>query len=239
MAATSVVDIFTPAATAALGFIVVVVDARGTPFRSKDFSATSLGYLKHMGLEDHIAAITQLSERDASIDLTRVGISGTSFGGWTAIRALIDYPEFFKAGFAGVPPGSFHSMYASPLSDAFQGNPVYSSGSTLRTSASEVPENWLDINSPAQVGLIKGNLLVAFGELDENVLPGSTMQFIDAAIKQDANVEFIFVPGASHGAPYRPYVQRRVWKFFVNNLQEAEFPRASVFPGKWPVVAGH
>src|SRR6202034_2948369 len=87
-----------PASLAQLGFLVIVVDARGTPYRSREFSQSEPGYLTTMGLEDHVAAIQQLAARYPYVDSERVGITGLSFSGWTTLRAMLQFGDFFKVG---------------------------------------------------------------------------------------------------------------------------------------------
>jgi len=71
-----------PQAFAELGFIVINVDGRGLPLRSKAFHDYSYGRMYDPGtLADHVTALRQLAERHAFIDLARVGIMGHSGGG--------------------------------------------------------------------------------------------------------------------------------------------------------------
>ena len=68
-----------PQAFAEIGCIVVNVDGRGTPLRSKAFHDLSYGNLRDPGcLEDHVACLRQLAERHDFITLDRVGIMGHS-----------------------------------------------------------------------------------------------------------------------------------------------------------------
>jgi dipeptidyl aminopeptidase/acylaminoacyl peptidase len=84
---------FVPQSIAELGFMVVVIDGRGTPYRSRafrDFAFTDP--TMSTGLEDHITAIEQLSEEYPSMDLSRVGIFGHSGGGHNTAKALLRFP---------------------------------------------------------------------------------------------------------------------------------------------------
>jgi dipeptidyl-peptidase 4 len=86
---------------AALGFVVVAVDGRGTPGRSKAFHDASYGHLADAGcLADHVAALRQLARTRPWMDLDRVGAFGHSGGGFAAARAMLDLPEVYKAGVA-------------------------------------------------------------------------------------------------------------------------------------------
>src|SRR5213592_3666720 len=84
---------------AELGFIVVMVDGRGTTGRSRafhEFSYRNLGG----AFEDHVAMIQQMAARYSYMDATRVGIFGTSAGAYGAAHAMLAFPDFYKVGIA-------------------------------------------------------------------------------------------------------------------------------------------
>ena len=83
-------------AIAELGFIIVEVDAMGTPGRSKSFHDAYYGNMGDNGLPDQITAIRQLAERYPWLDLDRVGIWGHSGGGFASTAGILRYPEFYK-----------------------------------------------------------------------------------------------------------------------------------------------
>lgn len=91
-------DWSTAQSLAELGFIVITLDGRGTPKRSRSFYyGKGAHLLAHAGsLADHVAAIKELSKQRPYMDLSRVGIYGNSGGGYASTRALLTYPEFFK-----------------------------------------------------------------------------------------------------------------------------------------------
>ena len=62
------------AALAELGFIVTVIEGRGTPYRSKGFHDVGYdSFFEGGSVVDHVAAIKQLAERDPSLDINSVG----------------------------------------------------------------------------------------------------------------------------------------------------------------------
>ncbi|RYF98389.1 MAG: S9 family peptidase, partial [Chitinophagaceae bacterium] len=82
---------------AQIGLIVVTVGNRGgNPSRSKWYHNYGYGNLRDYGLADKVAAIEQLSDRFAYIDIDRVGIHGHSGGGFMSTAAMLVYPDFFK-----------------------------------------------------------------------------------------------------------------------------------------------
>ncbi|MDZ7756924.1 S9 family peptidase [Rhodohalobacter sp.] len=88
-------------AMAELGFIVVEVDAQGTPGRSKEFHDFYYGNMGDNGIPDQIAMIEQLAERHSYLDADRVGIYGHSGGGFASTRGILAYPDFYKVAVSG------------------------------------------------------------------------------------------------------------------------------------------
>jgi dipeptidyl aminopeptidase/acylaminoacyl peptidase len=84
-----------------------------------------------------------------------------------------------------------------------------------------VPSNWQSINLEAQADKFKGHLQIMMGETDENVLPGSPLQFINALMQAGKDFELIYVPNANHSMNFGPrqYVLRREYEYLVRYLR--------------------
>jgi dipeptidyl-peptidase 4 len=203
-----------PGALSQCGFAVISIDARGTTGRSKEFSRAQYHGLSTMGLEDHIAAIHQLAQRYPWLDADRVGIYGLSYGGWTTLRAMLKFPKFFKAGVAGVPPGDWTAVYPDYEWTQYEGLPVYPNGSNEKSSPGEVPLNYQQLSSTALADRLAGRLMLVVAGLDENVLPGSPLQFADALMDAHKDFEMVFLPRANHYSGWDDYLARRIVKFF-------------------------
>src|SRR5258708_369603 len=94
-----------PQVFAELGIVVVAIDGRGTPFRSKAFHDAAYRTQDDPGnLGDHIAGLQALARARPYLDLERVGITGHSGGGFASVRAILAHPEFSK----GAVPSSGH-----------------------------------------------------------------------------------------------------------------------------------
>ena len=196
---------------AELGFIVVTVDGRGTPYRSKAFHDVSYGRIDQAGqLDDHIAVLRQLASRYPYIDLQRVGITGHSQGGYAAARALLAYPDFFKVGVASA---GVHDMggYNADLGEIYQGMP---DGTNYR----HIGNSELAVN-------LKGKLLLIYGDMDDNVPPALTVQLVDALIKANKDFDLLLLPNGNHTKTFTdPYVTRRRWDFLTRHLLGVEPP---------------
>ena len=215
-----------PAAFAALGCAVIALDARGTTGRSREFAIAGQGQLNLIGLDDYVAAIRQLGEQYDWLDTGRVGINGGSYGGYAAIRAMLEFPEVFTVGVAGVPFCSVHNMYPDYHWTGWQGAPDYGDGLAERPDSNARPENYKAMDATQQVGRLRSPLLLIAGELDENCPLGPVMQFFAAAMEADAPLEVMVLPNANHYTVRRTnYVIRKVMDYFCRHLLDEAPPR--------------
>ncbi|MEQ1826992.1 MAG: DPP IV N-terminal domain-containing protein, partial [Pirellula sp.] len=83
-----------------LGFIVVKIDGMGTANRSKAFHDVCWKNLKDAGFQDRILWMKSAASMNAEMDLSCVGIYGTSAGGQNAAAAVLFHPEFYKVAVA-------------------------------------------------------------------------------------------------------------------------------------------
>ncbi|MGW5053520.1 prolyl oligopeptidase family serine peptidase [Actinokineospora sp. NPDC004072] len=190
---------------AALGFVVVAVDGRGTPGRDKAFHDASYGRLADAGaLVDHVAALRQLAETRPWMDLDRVGAFGHSGGGFAAVRAMLDHPDVYRVGVA-----------LSGSHDARCFNP----GFVEAYDGADNPEAWARSANVDRAGELAGRLLLVHGELDDQVHPDQTLRLADRLIAADKDFELLVVPGAEHAfLDCLAYVRKRCWDFLVREL---------------------
>jgi dipeptidyl aminopeptidase/acylaminoacyl peptidase len=188
---------------AELGFIVVQVDGMGTSNRSKKFHDVCWKNLGDAGFPDRILWIKAAAARYPSLDLSRIGIYGTSAGGQSALRGLLAHPDFYKAGVADC---GCHDNRMDKIwwNEQWMGWPV--------------DESYTRSSNVADAPKLQGKLLLMAGEMDRNVDPASTMQVANALIKADKDFELLVVPGAGHGVAGTPYGWRRLEDFFVRHL---------------------
>ncbi len=198
-------------ALAALGFAVLAIDGRGTPGRDKPFHDHSYRNLGSCGaLDDHVAALHQLAATRPWLDLDRVGVFGRSGGGFTAVRALLAFPETYKVGIAEAGNHDnrfYHAMWA----ETYDGPHDPDAGARL--SNTELADD------------LTGRLLLVHGEMDDNVTAHLTMRLVDRLIAADKDFDLLIVPGAEHNfIGYEHYVTRRRWDYLVRHLMRREPP---------------
>ncbi|GHH64074.1 putative dipeptidyl peptidase IV [Streptosporangium violaceochromogenes] len=199
------------AAMAALGFVVVTLDGRGTPGRGKDFHDHSYGNLASAGeLRDHVAAIGQLGETRPWMDLTRVGIVGHSAGGFAATKAVLRHPETFSVAVAEA-GNHDNRIYNASWAEAFDG-PVD-------------PERYSATSNVDEVMELSARLLLVHGGMDDNVMPDHTLRLVDRLIAADQDFDMLVVPRAEHSFHgYQHYVLRKRWDYLVRHLLRREPP---------------
>jgi dipeptidyl aminopeptidase/acylaminoacyl peptidase len=194
-----------------LGFIVVQCDAMGTANRSKAFHDVCWHNLGDGGFPDRIAWIKAAGARHPEMDLTRVGIFGTSAGGQNAAGAVIFHPEFYKAAVA-------NSGCHDNRLDKASWNEQWMGYMPPDKIWEKSDDNWYSKSSNIDnADKLGAKLFLIVGEMDDNVPPESTLRLVDALIKAGKDFDFLEVPGANHGAGSR-VTQRRTQDFFVQNL---------------------
>ncbi len=175
-------------ALAQMGFIVIIVDARGTPERSKAFQDVVYGKFGTNEIPDHTAALKQLATEKTYMDLSRVGIFGGSWGGYMTLRALFTAPDTYHVGVATSPipdpstAGSLHEIYL--------GLPKYSNAAFKEAD-----------NTP-KAGNLQGKLLVVHGTGDPGCRTGLQMQLAEALIRAGKFFDLIMLPERGHGLTY-------------------------------------
>ena len=218
-------------ALAELGFVVVSVDAMGTPGRSKSFHDAYYGNMGDNGLPDNISAIEQLSKTYKSMDTDRVGIWGHSGGGFASTAALLRYPDFYDVAVSS--SGNHDNRnYEADWGEKWHGllTPL-----DLDTQDSKSDFDILKTNYDVQanqlfVDNLKGKLLIAHGMLDDNVPPSNTMIVVDALIKSNKDFDLILFPNKRHGyGDMNNYMMRRKWDYFVKHLKGLNPPKGYSF----------
>ncbi len=204
---------------AELGFIVVEVDAMGTPMRSKSFHEAYYGNMGDNGLPDQIAAIQQLAEENPWMDISRVGIYGHSGGGFASAAAILRYPDFYKV---AVSQAGNHdnATYEDDWGEKWQGLlEVNPDGTTTYDNQA----NYLLVEN------LKGKLLLAHGSMDSNVPPNNTIHLADKLIEANKDFDLLIFPNRGHGFGNEPYMMRRRWDYFVKHLMGAQPPTEYTF----------
>ena len=212
---------------AELGFIVVSVDAMGTPGRSKSFHDAYYGNMGDNGIPDNIYAIQQLANRYSFMDISKVGIWGHSGGGFASTAAILKYPDFYDV---AVSTSGNHDNrnYIADWGEKWHGllKPLDLNKKDgkldfdISKSNYDIQANQLLVNN------LKGKLLLAHGLLDDNVPPSSTFLVVDALINANKDFDLILFPNKRHSyGNLNNYMMRRKWDYFVKHLKSINPPK--------------
>jgi dipeptidyl aminopeptidase/acylaminoacyl peptidase len=194
---------------AELGFIVLQVDGMGTSNRSKAFHDVAWKNLKDAGFPDRIAWMKAAAKKYPAMDISKVGIYGTSAGGQNAAGALIFHPEFYKVAVASC---GCHDNRMDKIwwNEQWMGYPI--------------GPQYAECSNVENAGKLEGKLLLMVGEVDDNVDPASTYQLVDALIKANKDHDFVMLPGLNHTAGGK-YGEQKRRDFFVKHLLNQEPPK--------------
>ena len=221
-------------ALAELGFIVVEVDAMGTPGRSKSFHDIYYGNMGDNGLPDQISAIRQLAERNPWMDLERIGIWGHSGGGFASTAGILRYPDFYKVAVSSA--GNHDNRnYEDDWGEKWQGlletfpetNPT-----AINPEEETATTNYDNQANQLLADRLQGKLLLAHGMMDTNVHPTNTLLVVEALIEAEKDFDLLLIPNSGHGFGNDRYFMKRRWDYFVEHLKHTVPPVSFSFSEK-------
>ena len=177
---------------AQFGYVVITVGNRGgNPARSKWYHTYGYGNLRDYGLADKKAAVEQLADKYPFIDISKVGITGHSGGGFMSTAAMLVYPDFFKAAVSNA-GNHDNSIYNRWWSEKHHGVKEIVSAKGDTTFKYNIDKN------PDLAKNLKGHLLLMAGDVDNNVHPANTIRMANALMRAGKRFEFVIMPGQRH-----------------------------------------
>ena len=188
------------------GIITFSVDHRGSgQFGKKglDYMHRSLGKWEILDYED---AVKWLRTKPY-IDSTRMGITGTSYGGYMTCLALTKGADYWTHGFAGSSVTDYRlydNIYTERYMDTPQDNPEgYKDGSALNF-----------------VKNYKGKLYINHGDMDDNVHMQNSIYLISRLQDEGKTFEFMLYPGERHGirGVKGPHARSEANNFWLRNF---------------------
>lgn len=192
----------TPQASTEFGFLVASFDGRGTSGRGKAFKDAVYGKLGVVEIDDQAAGVKSLRER-AYVDGNRVGIFGTSYGGYSSTMAILRHPDVFQAAVASSSVTAWYH-YDSIYTERYMGLPWegenkagYDEGSAMKYA-----------------GNLKGYLMLYYGTADNNVHPNNTFQLIQALNRAGKAYDAQVGVDAGHSGVN----QSRMLEYFIEHL---------------------
>ena len=182
------------------GFVVVNLDSRAVPGMGKRVADAIYEKLGQTEMDDMAAGIKSLWNRPY-IDKARVGIYGTSYGGYSSLMELVRHPEVFAAASASSPPTDWRN-YDTIYTERYMWIPQENTSGYDLGSAMTYADS------------LKGRLMLYFGTADNNVHPNNMMQMIQALQKAGKSFELQAGPDQGHSG----INNQRMMEFFIENL---------------------
>lgn len=190
-----------------LGFVVFIVDNRGSARRGLEFESAIRHDLGHLEVEDQEDGLLWLFNQGYGIP-GHVGVCGWSYGGYMACRCLESKKGMFKAAIAGAPVTEWEG-YDTHYTERYMGTPESNPSGYISSSVLNDVEN------------ITGKLLIIHGLIDENVHFRHSTRLIQAFISSGKPYQFLILPNARHSVRSqsdREYMEEKIGEFFLENL---------------------
>jgi dipeptidyl-peptidase 4 len=194
------------------GFVVFVLDNRGSSRRERAFTDVIYGNLGAHEVEDQLTGIDWLAQQ-SFVDPKRVGVFGWSYGGFMTLRLLEAGSSKIAMG-VSVAPVTDWSLYDTHYTEQFVGATPQSDPAAYERSGVF-----------AHLDGLKSPLLLVHGMADDNVLFTNSTRLIDALVNRNVRFELMTYPGAKHGISSRAgqrHVYGLIEAFFKKNLGGTE-----------------
>jgi dipeptidyl-peptidase-4 len=189
-----------PSAVTEYGFLVVNLDSRAAPGMGKRTLDAIYQKLGQVEIDDMAEGVKALWSRPY-VDKARVGMYGTSYGGYSSVMSILRHPDVYAAASASSPVTAWYH-YDSIYTERYMWIPQENKAGYDAGSAMTYAKN------------LKGRLMLYYGTQDNNVHPSNMMQLITAL--QQAGKSFDVQVGPDRG--HSGINQDRMMEFFIENL---------------------
>ena len=189
------------------GYIVFILDNRGSENRGKAFEQATFRRLGQEEMRDQMCGVNYLKSLPY-VDADRIGVHGWSFGGFMTISLMTNYPDVFKVGVSGGPVIDwkwYELMYGERYMDTPEANPEGYAGTSLLPKAKN----------------LKGKLQIITGYNDPTVVPQHCLMFIEECIKAGTHPDFFAYPGEGHNMMGHKsvHLHERITQYFEDYLK--------------------
>ena len=190
------------------GYIVFILDNRGSQYRGRDFEQATFHQLGQIEMQDQMKGVDYLRTLPY-IDMDRLGVHGWSFGGFMTISLMTSYPDVFKVGVAGGPVIDW-KWYEVMYGERYMGTPDDNPEGYAKTSLINKAKN------------LKGKLQIITGYNDNTVVPQHCLSFLDACVKAGTQPDFFAYPGEEHNMRGHAsvHLHERITQYFEDYLKK-------------------
>ena len=189
------------------GYIVFILDNRGSENRGRDFEQATWHQLGQIEMQDQMKGVDYLRTLPY-IDMNRLGVHGWSFGGFMTISLMTNYPDVFKVAVAGGPVIDW-KWYEVMYGERYMGTPQDNPEGYAKSSLIDKAKN------------LKGKLQIITGYNDNTVVPQHCLSFLDACVKAGTQPDFFAYPGEEHNMMGHAsvHLHERITQYFEDYLK--------------------
>ena len=189
------------------GYIVFVLDNRGSENRGRDFEQATFHQLGQIEMLDQMKGVEYLSKQPY-VDMDRLGVHGWSFGGFMTISLMLNYPDVFKVGVAGGPVIDW-KWYEVMYGERYMGTPQ------------DNPDGYAKSSLIDKARKLKGKLQIITGYNDNTVVSQHCLSFLDACVKAGTQPDFFAYPGEEHNMRGHAsvHLHERITQYFEDYLK--------------------
>ena len=190
------------------GYIVFILDNRGSENRGLDFEQATFHQLGQIEMKDQMKGVDYLRTLPY-VDINRLGVHGWSYGGYMTISLMTNYPDVFKVGVAGGPVIDW-KWYEVMYGERYMGTPENN------------PEGYAKCSLITKAKDLKGKLQIITGYNDATVVPQHCLSFLDACIKAGTQPDFFAYPGEPHNMRGHAsvHLHERITQYFEDYLKK-------------------
>ncbi len=189
------------------GYIVFIMDNRGSENRGRDFEQATFHQLGQVEMQDQMKGVEFL-KKQPYVDMNRLGVHGWSFGGFMTISLMLNYPDVFKVAVAGGPVIDW-KWYEVMYGERYMGTPQ------------DNPEGYAKASLISKAKNLKGKLQIITGYNDNTVVPQHCLSFLDACVKAGTQPDFFAYPGEEHNMRGHAsvHLHERITQYFEDYLK--------------------
>ena len=189
------------------GYIVFILDNRGSENRGLDFEQATWHKLGKVEMLDQMKGVDYLKSLPY-VDANRLGVHGWSYGGFMTISLMTNYPDVFKVGVAGGPVIDW-KWYEVMYGERYMGTPDTNKEGIEACSLIPMAKN------------LKGKLQIIIGMNDPTVVPQHALSFIDACTEAGTQPDFFVYPGEGHNMMGHKsvHLHERITQYFEDYLK--------------------
>jgi dipeptidyl-peptidase-4 len=190
------------------GYVVFLLDNRGSGFRGRAFETANHHHLGTLEVDDQVRGVEYLRTLPW-VDGDHIGIYGWSYGGYLSLLSLLKAPQAFAAAVAGAPVTDW-SLYDTHYTERYLGRPQ------------DNPAGYAESNAVRFAPRLERPLLLIHGMADDNVLFTHSTQLMKALQEARRPFDLMTYPGGKHGlvrhADSGPHALQALLDFFARVL---------------------